>query len=347
MRLFLSEFLCSGAVDPATAPASLLREGRSMLLALAEDLARLDGIEVCTTWHADLGDWPLPEVNALPVGSANDEEVAFRRLASECDATYVIAPELDKLLLQRCRMVEQTGGTSLNCTLEAIALTGDKLRLWQHLQAAGIPSIPTASLNEADPPEFPCVVKPRCGAGSENTYVAHDSTAYRQVCNAVAGDEMIVQPYVAGTPCSIAAFFDDHSRLTVLLPPAAQHLSDDGRLKYRGGHAPLETPQADALTDLVLSAAKSIGGLRGYVGFDLLLPYAAPQQPMLVEINPRLTTSYLGYRTLARDNLAAWLLPQSRTTNAPRWRHARVTFGPDGTIADSPAGTAMTSGTGP
>lgn len=346
MRLFLSEFLCSGAVDPSCAPASLLREGRSMLLALADDLARLDGIEVCTTWHPELGDWPLPAVNALPAGSA-DEEGVFRRLASECDATYVIAPELDELLLQRCRMVEQAGGTSLNCTLEAIALTGDKLRLWQHLQAAGIPSIPTASLNEADPPEFPCVIKPRCGAGSENTYVVHDSTAYHQACNAVAGDEMIIQPHVAGLPCSIAAVLDDHGGLAALLPPAAQHLSDDGRLKYLGGHCPFDTPLSNALNELVLSTARSIHGLRGYVGFDLLLPHSGPKRPLLVEINPRLTTSYLGYRTLARDNLAAWLLPRSRTTHAPRWRSVRVTFGPDGTIAESPAGTAMRSGTGP
>ncbi|QDU36917.1 carbamoyl phosphate synthase-like protein [Maioricimonas rarisocia] len=346
MRLFVSEYLCSGAVEPATSPASLLREGRSMLLALAADLARLEGIDVCTTWHAGLGNWPLPDVDAVMVKSAHDEEAAFRQLAEGCDAAYVIAPELDNLLWQRCRTVEELG-RSLNSTLDAIALTSDKLRLFEHLRAAGVPKIPTQSLQNLGEPEFLCVVKPRFGAGSEETFVVTDAAAFRQVSATVDADEMIVQPFVSGTPCSVGAFFDQGGRLLTLLPPAAQHLSDDGRLKYAGGHCPLETPHTAALNNLVSAAAGAIDGLRGYVGFDLLIPHASPDQPLLVEINPRLTTSYLGYRALACDNLAAWLLPRTPPTDALHWRNARVTFRPDGTIAEAPAGTALTQGAGP
>ncbi|MFG0335651.1 MAG: ATP-grasp domain-containing protein [Maioricimonas sp. JB049] len=345
MRLFVSEFLSSGAVDPATAPASLLREGRSMLLALAADLARIEDARVCTTWHPALGDWPLPDVEAVMVRWAHDEEAAFCRLAAECDATYVIAPELDNLLWQRCRTVE-TLGRSLNSTLDAIALTSDKLLLFEHLDAAGVPTIPTQSLQETVEPSFPCVVKPRLGAGSEDTYVVHDAAAFRQVSARVDAGAMIVQPYIAGTPCSVGAFFNGDGQLLTLLPPTAQHLSEDGRLKYLGGHSPFETGHTDALNDLVSTAAAAIDGLRGYVGFDLLIPHQSPERPLLVEVNPRLTTSYLGYRALTGDNLAAWLLPHASPTDAPHWRDVRVTFQPDGTVADVPVETALTPGTG-
>jgi predicted ATP-grasp superfamily ATP-dependent carboligase len=39
-----------------------------------------------------------------------------------------------------------------------------------------------------------------------------------------------------------------------------------------------------------------IPGLAGYVGIDLLLPDGG--DPLIVEINPRLTTSYVGYRRI-------------------------------------------------
>ena len=46
--------------------------------------------------------------------------------------------------------------------------------------------------------------------------------------------------------------------------------------------------------------------------------------PVVVEINPRLTSSYLGYRQLTDDNIPARLLD----TNAPalRWKSEPVTF---------------------
>jgi predicted ATP-grasp superfamily ATP-dependent carboligase len=39
------------------------------------------------------------------------------------------------------------------------------------------------------------------------------------------------------------------------------------------------------------------------------IPPLPSAQTLLVEINPRLTTSYVGYRRLCRENLGAWLIP--------------------------------------
>ena len=73
----------------------------------------------------------------------------------------------------------------------------------------------------------------------------------------------------------------------------------------------------------------SVAGLRGYVGVDLVL---GDQGDWVIEINPRLTTSYIGLRTLTNDNLAVAMLrialgqPPGNLT----WRKARVRFHADG-----------------
>ena len=58
MRLFVSEYLCSGAWPEPELPPSLAREGRAMLLALLTDLAVLPDVTLWTTWDARLGEPP-------------------------------------------------------------------------------------------------------------------------------------------------------------------------------------------------------------------------------------------------------------------------------------------------
>jgi predicted ATP-grasp superfamily ATP-dependent carboligase len=72
--------------------------------------------------------------------------------------------------------------------------------------------------------------------------------------------------------------------------------------------------------------------LAGYVGFDVVVPFDSPRQPLIVEINPRLTTSYLGYRALADDNLAERLLASAPSHIPICWKSGSVAFLPDGSI---------------
>jgi hypothetical protein len=86
---------------------------------------------------------------------------------------------------------------------------------------------------------------------------------------------------------------------------------------------------------MALAACRSVPGIRGYVGIDLVVPDQAPHRPVVVEINPRLTTSYLGYRALAENNLAEWMLLPGRFERCVRWRKDFVEFDADGTKPSS------------
>jgi predicted ATP-grasp superfamily ATP-dependent carboligase len=139
-----------------------------------------------------------------------------------------------------------------------------------------------------------------------------------------------VQPFIPGRPASVAFLIGP--RQTVALAPAWQHLSDDGRFHYRGGSAPMhDDALAERAVHIARRAVEAVPGLGGYVGVDLLLGDAADA---VIEINPRLTTSYVGLRALAADNLMGLLLRVVRgeSVAAPRWRPGGVHWMADGQV---------------
>ena len=65
--------------------------------------------------------------------------------------------------------------------------------------------------------------------------------------------------------------------------------------------------------------ALAIPELWGYAGIDLIL---GPDGPVILEINPRLTTSYAGLRSATGENPAALVLDLLRTGALPPLRTA-------------------------
>jgi predicted ATP-grasp superfamily ATP-dependent carboligase len=146
-----------------------------------------------------------------------------------------------------------------------------------------------------------------------------------------AGD-LLAQQFVPGTPASVAFLVGPGQCLPLM--PATQNLSEDGRFHYLGGQT-LAVPLRDRAVRLARSAIAGISGLQGYVGVDLVLGAATDgSEDYAIEINPRLTTSYLGSRELCCNNLAqAWLDVLDGNKVKLTWRDAIVTFSADGSVA--------------
>lgn len=342
MRVLVYEFLCATAAD---LPPSLAAEGRAMLVAAVEDFSRLAGVEVVTVWSESLG--PHPFGPAVHVERRTCVEAITRdelqQIADQCDAAFVVAPECDGILAEHQRWIWETGCRWLGCSFDAISRCTDKWLLAKHLTDRGVPVIPAELWqpeNECpDGASFPLVIKPRDGAGSQATYLINSNCEYRNLLLRLCDEPMltkrghggaICQPFVAGTAVSVAVLIGPDGNACTPLPVCEQHLSDDGRFQYRGGLVPARVEDADAVQRLAIDACREVPGLAGYVGVDVVVPNSNPQSPLVVEINPRLTTSYLGYRALAGKNLATWLLGE--VVEAPRWQSVEVEFDAMGTI---------------
>ena len=322
MRVFVSEFICGGGLSGEPLPDSLQREGRAMLWAVVDDLLQISDCNVVTTLDARLTpDVALPESSRCRieiVANAAAEQRQFHELAATSDAVLVIAPETDGQLADRVRRVLSLGVKSLNCSPEAIELCGDKLRLARHFESHVLPTLSTQLIDWTSRLDTPAscvewVIKPRDGAGSSLMFrVRSDSPEEWQraaTAYAAAGvaHKALIQPFVAGRPLSVGCHCQLNGEAEVF-PIGQQRLSRD--FEYLGGSIPASLPAstATAVHDLVRRACATIPGLNGHIGFDLLLPEADPARPLIVEINPRLTTSYVGYRRLSASNLAErWL----------------------------------------
>ena len=328
MKIFLYEFVTAGGMcERASVPESLLAEGRAMADALSFDLAAAD-IHVnrmLDTTLATTGQVTHRNISYHPIASAKAEREIFLQLASSADWTILIAPESEGALGERVAWTQRAGGQLWGPNAEVIELTSDKHRLAVHLADAGIEVPHGIALSAGDslPVDFPypAVLKPRDGAGSQGMRQidVHDPAA-------TAPCEVRLEQFRAGQAASVVILGGPAGLCP--LPPCTQTLSADGQFTYLGGSLPLENPLASRATRIACRAVATCGEMRGYVGVDLILGSRADED-CVIEINPRLTSSYLLLRRIAEENLARSILAWREGTGTPPAfanRHAEFSF---------------------
>lgn len=353
MRVFIYEFITGGGLmgdgNAPTFPTSLLTEGSAMLAALVADFGALAGVEVTIMRDHRVPAWALSDCEVVSVTSAEQEQATFARCVAQADWTVVIAPEFEQHLFTKCRMVETSGGRLLGPSSEIVRLAGDKHAMAEHLIAAGI-SAPEGRIldsNEPWPVDFTyrAVMKPRDGAGSLDVHLV-ERDGVGSLFRATTSSNRMTTPekdsrplrpmrlerFYPGLAASVAVLCGP--RGNVALTPCQQRLSDDGRFTYLGGSLPLEPFLARRATDLAQQAVGTLPQPLGYLGVDLVLGEKADgNDDVVIEINPRLTTSYVGLRVATIDNLAGAMLAVAEgKPPALRCRPGRVEFDADGTF---------------
>lgn len=314
MTIFVYEHIT--ATMPAS-DSSLYREGRAMRDALIDDLRAVPGVEVAS----------------FPPDRPFDECVRG------CDAVWLIAPEFNGILAGLAERVEQRGKRLLGPSSSAIRLTADKLELSNHWRQCGVPTPRTVRFNDRHQCGFPAVIKPIDGCGSiATTRIASDSdfafALTRAEAEGYAPDRLIAQPFVPGRPASVAFLIGRHD--VIPLVPTDQFVSPDSHFAYGGGELPIPPRLADRAIRLARQAIDAVSGLSGYVGVDLILGERTDGgDDVVIEMNPRLTTSYAGLRALADFNLAEAVVSLALGTVMPvvRWKTGRIRFQPDGTAS--------------
>ncbi len=335
MHIFLYEWVTGGGLveEPGPLPASMLAEGAAMLTALAADFNVIKTCRVTVLRDMRLDELVLPDCEVVEIHSSSHRQEEIERLAALADHTLVIAPEFDGILLQTLALARQAGGNLLSAPEEFVELTTNKHRTALRLTEAGVP-VPEALLLPADqerlPKEFayPAVLKPVDGAGSQHTLLVSSPQ-----------DEPPPYPwprrlerYCPGIATSLAMLCGPTHR--VPLPACRQHLSADGRFSYSGGSLMHETELAQRAKLLADQTLEALPPALGYVGVDMVLGKAGDgSEDFVIEVNPRLTTSYVGLRAATEDNLALSLLENAAgRLTSPRFHTDRLEFSAEGSI---------------
>jgi hypothetical protein len=315
MRVFLYEHISGGGLlcDSDDPPSALLAEGEAMVTHLGSDLADSPGIELLHLLRdGRLGRMKIPGAEVTSIHSSREADAAFQAAVRSADATILIAPEIDGILTSRAELVEGLGGRLLSPSSAVTRLCSDKHATAERLAAAGVP-VPRGrrlSPGERPPLDFPtpAVVKPVDGAGSRGVRLL----AYPEALALWRGDQPHrLERFCPGSPASVAVLCGP--RENVPMPACLQRLSNDGRFRYLGGALPIssqENARAQALARRAIAALAE--PVVGYVGVDLVLGDSPTgSDDVVIEINPRLTTSYVGLCAAAmkmRCNLGAAML---------------------------------------
>jgi tyramine---L-glutamate ligase len=334
MRILVHEFVSGGGFAHKPVPRSLAREGAAMRAALVADLASIGRHDIVTTVDPRFPLAPPPHVEVATLAGRSS---SLDGLIASVDAVWLIAPETNGWLERLARRVERAGKALLGPGASAIRIASDKTRLPHRLAKHGIRHPETYVLRpgaDALIPAcaigYPVVIKPGRGAGCEGVQLAGSAGELRRALATRRSRKtsFVLQSYVPGAAASVSLLAD--GRRAVPLAVNAQHLRAGRWLSYGGGHTPLDHPGVSQAIDAARRTCESLPGLRGYIGVDVVL---TERDAVVIEVNPRLTTSYLGVRAAIEENIADMALAAclGRLPAEPRIRH-RVRFSAAGRI---------------
>ena len=218
-------------------------------------------------------------------------------------------------------LAEQTGKISLNCESKVIKTVANKAALYEDLQKKGFRTPKTLVLNSSNSLaqvkqaikrefSYPIILKPMDGVGCGGlSIVKEDAQVKVAVKKVKAGfrvTHFVVQQFIEGEPASVSLLCKGKKALAISLNRQSITLAEPNETSsYDGGCVPFSHPLKQEAMSLAEKVVESFSGLRGYVGVDLVL---ATDGPYVVDVNPRLTTSYVGLSKVANFNVAEALI---------------------------------------
>ena len=286
-----------------------------MLETLLADCSIIEGVELQITLD-DRVDIKRDDTIIHTVNDEQDYMSTVLSLAKTCDYTWVIAPESNGVLTRAITMLEDIHCGLINCDSQSSEICSDKLVCNQVLSEAGINVIPILAAEQLADYQGQVIAKKRVGAGCEEVQIFEscaDASAYTE-----NPQEWIVQPFVIGKHRSLSAIFTATD--FIILSCNEQVLSSGNRPSIKACIVN-QSEITEQHHELMKKIAQCLPGLNGYVGIDYI---ESGNEIYIVDINPRLSTSYVGLNRVLKENPAQLCinavmhqsLPQSIERNA-------------------------------
>ncbi len=196
--------------------------------------------------------------------------------------------------------------------------------------------------------KFPVILKPNDGAGAGETWRFKEYSELQgfimsrlffgsMECEEEAERHAYwrCEEFIPGRAVSVAVLCGPAG--AIALRPATQQIvfAEQGSAAYQGGALNLSYAEETRAQKLGLAVANAIPRVIGYIGIDLILGNAEDgTQDTVIEVNPRLTTSYIGLRLATHQSLAdaMWRVAQGETVNIA-WLPNIVEFTKQGQVS--------------
>ena len=226
------------------------------------------------------------------------------------DAVWIIAPETDGILQKLTVMAKLQDKLVLGCGLESIKVCSEKMATFLALEAAGIASIPTHTFDDWPKSHWIWLAKPNDGAGCNDIACFNNpddlqdwiEDNHKQLTH-------VIQAYQPGDAASISCVMKNGK--AYLLSCNTQTIEINNQLlSYKGGVVNGMRDYWPQFEFIANKIAQALPDLAGYVGIDVIVENNGydNDEIIVVEINPRLTTSYIGLRESIGTNPAALIM---------------------------------------
>ncbi len=330
MKVGVFEYISGGGLHGNQINENMLCEGFSMLKDVTEDF-KAAGYEVTIMLDSRLENLQNHlDIDIFEIKSSkNSFEKNLNKMLKTVDLSLIIAPETNGILSNLVRTARYNT-VSLNSTPESIDAAANKARVYDILHKNNIPTPETICFSNKEKIKNisdrlknisgPTIIKPIDGAGCEGTYLEKDQTRLRQIIDVFVKEKeenlFIIQKFIKGIPASINFIINDKEAVPISVNMQRVVMNSfPNPSHYIGGITPLNHPDRYKAINLAKKALKHFKGLRGFIGVDIVI---SPHGPVIIEINPRLTVSYIGSKRISRTNLAELIVRSSSGKSIPK-----------------------------
>ncbi len=335
-KIFIFEFVSGGGYNQVEIPSSLFCEGYAMLRTTIEDFKKL-GFQIITLLDVRiefLSQYLKADIIKL-VNKHNDYIKTYTECVIESSYCFIIAPEFSNILYNLTKIAKDNKKTVLSVDLDGIVLGASKLKTYNFFleNKVNTPQTYTIPFKKKFDLEFilqkfavlrcPIIIKPEDGVGSESIFyfetkaqIIHffeDSNEKLDLSR-----NYILQEYIDGEDLSVSIINGVPSKKPeamnqIILSINAQIIKFKDPVNdsiYLGGFTPVV--DYDFLKNILEKILENmdLSSFRGYFGIDFIKK--ADNSIYFIEINPRLTTSYVGIRNILDYNPLEMIFNQDK-----------------------------------
>ncbi len=269
-------------------------QGQRMLKGFTNDLT-LAGFEVYLLRDARLNRIESISVEAT-VANKDDVTRSLKRFSELVNFIVLIAPECEGCLFNACCWFGPWAEKLVSPDASFVQLTSDKNKTARWLSRRGISVARGGEIARRLKGES--IIKPALGAGSEQVRLIKNRS---EVESLAEPGKWRVEEFVKGRPASVSVLCGHTNE--ILLSPTWQILDGDFGVFLSSEPIKCETTRARAL-ELARQTIHALPKTRGYVGIDMVIG----ERECVVDVNPRLTTSYCHLREIEDFNIAAAMM---------------------------------------